>query len=418
MFYREPMKVVDVMSRQVQSVSVHASVRDIAHLIFECGINGVPVCKGKKLVGFITERDILAKFYPSMQEYVEDFVHASDFEAMEEKVSEILHLTAEKIMSRNLITVTADTPLLRAQSLMSVHKVGRLPVVDEKDNLVGIISKGDIFRAIVGERLPLGEEEDFFDWMARYYDTFIDWEERLGGEIPALVRLFQETKVKKVLDIASSTGVHAITLAKKEFEVVGLESSSAMSEVAERKKEALPMDSKNRVTFLHGNYKTVLASLPEDFDAAMFMGNALSHVMLTEKRILEGVVKLLPRRNALLIFQIANYDKTFQSQRGLRDFDVRVSDKGDTYAFLTFYTKEKGAFVTMTRAIFELVRGKWKFRGINSTQVVHMTQQQIRTKLKKLGFGKVAVYGNQFYGLFLRPFKPEESDFFNIIAKR
>ena len=129
------MVVSDVMSTAVDYVTTNTSVRDIARLIFGKGINGVPVLDKTKLVGFITERDILAKFYPSVEEYIEDRVNTSDFISMEKKVSNILSLSAGKIMSRNPVTVTADTPILKAQSLMFINKIGRLPVVDSKNHL-------------------------------------------------------------------------------------------------------------------------------------------------------------------------------------------------------------------------------------------------------------------------------------------
>ena len=58
------MKVANVMSRQVDYVTKNTSVKDVCRLIFGRGINGVPVREGKKIVGFITERDVISKFYP------------------------------------------------------------------------------------------------------------------------------------------------------------------------------------------------------------------------------------------------------------------------------------------------------------------------------------------------------------------
>lgn len=147
------MKVKNAMSKKVDSTTPKARVKEVSMLIFDHHINGLPVLKDKKLVGFITERDILSQFYPTMKEYMEDTVNESNFEKMEKKVSSIFELTADKIMTRRLITVTPETPLLKAQSLMFMHKVGRLPVVDKKRHLVGIIAKGDIFKYLVGKRI-------------------------------------------------------------------------------------------------------------------------------------------------------------------------------------------------------------------------------------------------------------------------
>jgi len=229
------MVVSDVMSTAVDYVTTNTSVRDIARLIFGKGINGVPVLDKTKLVGFITERDILAKFYPSVEEYMEDPVNTSDFISMEKKVSNILSLSAGKIMSRNPVTVTADTPILKAQSLMFINKIGRLPVVDSKNHLVGIISKGDIFRSVVGDQIPSSAEEEYHDWVSRHYDLVTGWEERLGNEIPDLVKLFNKIGAKNIVDIGCGTGEHDIALAKKGFKVLGLEKSPLMFSKANSK---------------------------------------------------------------------------------------------------------------------------------------------------------------------------------------
>ena len=60
---------------------------------------------------------------------------------MAEKAETILSLTIAKIMSKNPTTVKSDTPLLRAQSLMNVRNIGRLPVVDDRGRILGIVSK-------------------------------------------------------------------------------------------------------------------------------------------------------------------------------------------------------------------------------------------------------------------------------------
>src|SRR3989344_6137971 len=208
------MIVADVMSRNVDYVSENTKVEKLSLLIFGRGINGVPVCRNKKVVGFVTERDILSKFYPSVAEYVEDPFRSSDFEGMEAKVKEIFELNADQIMSKNPTTVTPETPLLRAQSLMFIEKIGRLPVVDKKGNLVGIIAKGDIFRALVGDKLLFEEDEQFHDWLSKRYDIIIDQKTRLSKEIPDLVKMFRELNVKKILDIGCGTGPHAIALAQ------------------------------------------------------------------------------------------------------------------------------------------------------------------------------------------------------------
>jgi CBS domain-containing protein len=147
------MKVLNAMSTRVDHTTPKSKVRDVSKLIFGHHINGLPVVEGKKVVGFVTEKDILAQFFPSMKEYMEDPVNETNFEKMEKKIAAIFEMPVDKIMSKKPVTVTPETPLLKAQSLMFIKKVGRLPVVDKNKNIVGIISKGDIFKFLVGKRI-------------------------------------------------------------------------------------------------------------------------------------------------------------------------------------------------------------------------------------------------------------------------
>lgn len=417
------MKVSEVMSKEVDSVSLETKVRDLSRLIFGRRINGVPVCKDKKIVGFITERDILSKFYPSMQEYMEDPVHARDFEGMERRVAEILSLTAEEIMSKNPITVRPDTPLLQSQSLMFVHKVGRVPVVDKKGNLVGMISKGDIFRAIVGGELQYVEDEEYHDWLSRHYDLAVRWERRLGHEIPDLVSIFKEQKLRKVLDIGCGTGEHDIALAKEGFDVVGLDRSTLMYDTSFQKWTKLSDNIKKKVTFLKGEYVDVLKKRPREFDAAIFMGNALSHNPINYREILEAVSKSLFAKNALMVIQIANTDKVLKTTGRFQEFNIAKTknDPNKEYLFLQFYdpprTPRGNCMLNMAILYFD--GKKWHPKSNNSTSIVYLNKDKIKRLLQKLGFSDISFYGGMILGdLFKHPFDPVNSDWMNVVAKR
>lgn len=414
------MKVADVMNKHVEYVTTDTSVIEVCRHIFGRGVNGLPVCKDKKVVGFITERDILSKLYPSIDEYIDDPFHASDFEEMEEKASEVLSLTAKDVMSTNPATVTSDTPVLQAQSLMFIHKVGRLPVIDKNGELIGIISKGDIFRAIVGKKLPFEEEEEFYDWLAKNYDSVVDWERRLTFEISDLVELFEKENVKNIIDVASGTGEHIIALAKEGFNTAGFEASPLMGKSAESKIQKLPESLKKRVKQFTGLYKDSLPQLRNRPDAAIFMGNVLPHILLTDKDILKNVVRIIRAKQPVLVFQIANFDKIFKIGDGYRDFAIHKVPQalGEKQAFLRFYTQDNGK-TTYNIAIFKYDNEQWNFRGIHTKQIIRIGEKEIIEMLKDLGFSKIALYGSSFYGpLFKKPFEPLESDWLNVVAFR
>lgn len=415
------MKVADVMSKQVEHVARHTSIKDVCRLIFGRGINGVPVLDKKKIVGFITERDVIAKFYPSIQEYIEDPVNMADFETMEEKASEVFKLPAEKIMSKDPITVSPETPLLRAESLMFVHKIGRLPVVDENGNLVGILSKGDIFKSIVGDRLSVFSDEEYHDWISRQYDLVIEWEERLSNEIPDMTSIFRKEKVKNILDVGCGTGEHDVSLVKKGFKVTGLERSFLMFNKAQEKKNKLPMSLKGNLEFIRGDYKDILSARQNEFDAAIFMGNALPHIS-DWKEVLKSVSKSLKKRS-ILVIQITNLEKIFKAGKRLQDFNIRISKKGQgsELAFVEFFDppRRRGEPATFTMAILGFDGKMWAPRGINNTPVEVLDKDNTASHLKKLGFKKIFFYGSKYWGpIFKEKFDPLESDRLNIVVMR
>lgn len=416
------MKVVDIMQKDVDFVATDTSVRDVARIIFGHRINGLPVCQNRKVVGFITERDILAKFYPSMTEFMENPLESRNFELMEEKAGEILKLPVSKIMSKIVATVKADTPILKAQSLMQIKKVGRLPVVDDKGNLIGIVAKGDIFRVAVGRGMPRGSEEKFYDWLSKHYDLIIDYKKRLAVEVPEIMQVLKKEGVKRVVDVASSTGEHAIALAKQGLISYGVETSVLMTKIAEKKRSKLSKSVKDRVHFSSGGYNEKIFKLPLDIDAALFLGNTLPHVLYTEPRILKEVNRTLNPKKAAMIFQIINFNKLLKKSNGMEEFVVGDSDMAyeEKHAFLGFYTpvKSKNELI-FTQSIFDFDSSQWLFRGMASTRVVRVDKADVEKILKNLGFNNIKYYGGKMYEpLFKKPFDPEESDYLNVVARR
>ncbi len=416
------MKVSRVMSKTVDHVSPETSIKDVSKIIFGRGINGVPVCKGKKIVGFITDKDILSKFYPSIQEFVEDPFRSSDFEAMEKKVPEVFSLKAKNVMSLSPVIATPEMPLLKAHSLMLVNEIGRMPVVDEKNNLIGMISKSDIFRAAVGDRLPVDTQEEYHDWLSRHYDLFTDWGERLKNEIPDLVNLFKKEKVNTIIDIGCGTGEHDIALVKKGFKVLGLEKSKSMYEAAIYKKNKLRKEIKKRVDFVNGGYEKLLNLQREKYDAAIFMGNAFPHLANEYKKVLKSTVKALSQKS-LIIFQIINFEKVFNVKNRILEFNFPKSPNNEIYehGFLEFYDppKEDKSMITLNMFIFDFDGKGWNDRSKNSTKIAYLKQNDIIKLLKKEGFKKISFYGSMFRkSLFAGPFKPLESDWLIVVAKK
>ena len=420
------MKVSDVMSTQVDFVTTDTTVKDISRLIFGRGINGVPVCKGKKVVGFITEEDILSRFHPSMEEFVEDTVHTSDFEAMEKRITDILSLPANKIMSKHPTTVYADTPLLRAHSMLILKRIGRLPVVDKKRNLIGIVSKGDIFRGVVGERLNIEESEEYNDWLSKHYLISIDWKRRLSHEIPDLVKILKKEKIKNILDIGCGIGMHTVALAKEGFNVCAFERSELMIKEAKKRLGKEPDIVKSRIKFYSGEFEDAVLKADKQCEAAIFMGNSISHNPDTCQDIIKLTSKVLSKK-AVMIFQIRNYENVFNKRNRLSQFRFSKGEVYQEHAFIEFYDPSRSRKKTTlkTSAIFDFDGRRWKFYGLRNTLFAYITKADIADILKRCGFKKTHFYGSytgeeidNWDYLFRKQFKHLDSDWLNIVAKR
>lgn len=133
------------MSRKPFTVLPTSPLFEVWKTLYKKGVHGLPVVdKTGKLVGIISEEDILVRLYPSYDEFVLNSSSRS-FEGIEQKSKEIVGLRAKDIMSKKVYLTKGDTSIIEALSKMMVYSVRQLPVIDKKNKLIGIISRGDIF---------------------------------------------------------------------------------------------------------------------------------------------------------------------------------------------------------------------------------------------------------------------------------
>jgi CBS domain-containing protein len=113
--------IADIMTKNVESCSLLDNVYEVALKMKELNVGVIPIVDNQKLVGMITDRDIVIR-------------------CIAEK-----HPASSKVqdaMSGKLITVSPDTKIQEAMKIMAKNQIRRLPVV-EGDRLVGIVSLGD-----------------------------------------------------------------------------------------------------------------------------------------------------------------------------------------------------------------------------------------------------------------------------------
>ncbi|HON81923.1 MAG TPA: CBS domain-containing protein [Methanoregulaceae archaeon] len=120
-------KVRDYMTYEVVTVDVHGTVRDVMDKIRDSGHDGFPVVKGREVVGYIAARDFL--FRPP-------------------------DTPVKDMMSRHLIVADPDMSINDAARVIFRSGIQKLPVVDQDNRLIGIISNSDVIRSQIEHVSP------------------------------------------------------------------------------------------------------------------------------------------------------------------------------------------------------------------------------------------------------------------------
>ena len=145
------MKAKDVMSKDVITVSVSASIREIYDIFRKTRYGGIPVVNNeRRILGMITKAEILAVFLPDYFDMLgENIVFIDDFGTLDEEFESMPSLelfVAEDIMKKGAVTVEENASLLKVVAVMRKYNVRRILVV--KNNILqGIITRGDICKA-------------------------------------------------------------------------------------------------------------------------------------------------------------------------------------------------------------------------------------------------------------------------------
>jgi acetoin utilization protein AcuB len=144
----ENSKVQDCMTHSILTVASKVSIRLANQIMCDYHVRHLPVINGSHLVGILSSGDIRRAMPSSATSLSVWEIHA-----LWDKV------TVESVMSRNPVTVKPDTSLLGAVRLMYEHRFNSLPVVNELEQLVGILTEVDIFLLLLrSSKLDINEQ--------------------------------------------------------------------------------------------------------------------------------------------------------------------------------------------------------------------------------------------------------------------
>lgn len=150
------MKVKDVMVTEVTTVAPETSLKDVATILAERGISGLPVVDGGgAVVGVVSEADILLK--QTAPEPRRGGVLGWLLGSPAPEDAKLDARTAGDAMTSPAVTVEPDRPVARAAALMVEKGVNRLPVVRDGE-LVGIVTRADVVRAFTRDDAEIARE--------------------------------------------------------------------------------------------------------------------------------------------------------------------------------------------------------------------------------------------------------------------
>jgi CBS domain-containing protein len=143
----------DIMTKEVVSVTTETTIRELAEIITANRIGSVPVLDAEgALLGIVTESDLIEQdksfHIPTVISLFDWVIYLESEKQFEKELKRMTAGTVADIFTREVLTVTPETPVSEIADIMSGRKIHAVPVVAE-GKLVGIVSRIDLIRSMV-----------------------------------------------------------------------------------------------------------------------------------------------------------------------------------------------------------------------------------------------------------------------------
>jgi len=144
----------DIMTTEVITVKRETSLKELAAILYNNHINGVPVVDDNgSLIGIICESDLIRKdkklHIPTVVTIFDAVIYLENPKNIEKEFQRFSATTVGDLYSRKPVTVNEKTPIDEIATIMTQKKIYTIPVMDG-DRLIGVIGKADLIRTITG----------------------------------------------------------------------------------------------------------------------------------------------------------------------------------------------------------------------------------------------------------------------------
>ncbi len=133
------MLVKEIMKTQLVTLNADSKLGFANDIMYLGRIRHLPVVKGENVVGILTQRDL---YRASLTSLLTNWKENKEF---------LDSIKVSEVMEKNVITTTPDTTIEEAAQIMIDKKVGCLPIVKDKNKLIGLITETDVLQYYVDE---------------------------------------------------------------------------------------------------------------------------------------------------------------------------------------------------------------------------------------------------------------------------
>ena len=144
--------VKDVMRTEVPLASLRTSIGELARLMVDHRVPGLPVVDEGLLVGIVTEGDLIQREatvdMPSVVTFLDAVIVADAGTPFEEELRHVAATTAEELMTSPVISIRDIATVSELATLMVQQRINPIPVVNEDRQIVGLATRGDLIELI------------------------------------------------------------------------------------------------------------------------------------------------------------------------------------------------------------------------------------------------------------------------------
>ena len=150
------MKVKEIMSEEVITVTKDATIEEIAKILIDHHISGVPVVDDENhLLGIVTEGDLIhqetAPRLPGVLSILGAFIYFNGWEQFKDDFKKLSAKKADEIMTSDVIAVKEDMDVQDIAAIFINKKINRAPVLRNK-KIIGIVSRADILKVFLSNQ--------------------------------------------------------------------------------------------------------------------------------------------------------------------------------------------------------------------------------------------------------------------------